>query len=69
MIFKRYDKLLQKKLMFFENYNWFNLLLIIVGQIIRDMTIEDGKKKSGLSLFAKHAVQFYIVGATGVIVN
>jgi dolichol-phosphate mannosyltransferase len=33
------------------------------------MTIEDGKKKSGLSLFAKHAVQFYIVGATGVIVN
>ena len=44
-------------------------MLIIVGQIIRDMTIEDGKKKSGLSLFAKHAVQFYIVGATGVIVN
>ena len=33
------------------------------------MTIEDDKKKGGLSLFAKHAVQFYIVGATGVLVN
>ena len=33
------------------------------------MTIEDEKKKGGLSLFAKHAVQFYIVGATGVLVN
>ena len=33
------------------------------------MTIEDGEKKGGLSLFAKHAVQFYIVGASGVLVN
>ena len=33
------------------------------------MTIEDGEKKGGLSLFAKHAVQFYIVGACGVFVN
>ena len=33
------------------------------------MTIEDEKKKGGLSLFAKHAVQFYIVGASGVLVN
>ena len=33
------------------------------------MTIEDGEKKSGLSLFAKHALQFYIVGASGVLVN
>ena len=33
------------------------------------MTIEDDRKKGGLPLFAKHAVQFYIVGATGVLVN
>ena len=34
------------------------------------MTIEDDeKKKGGLSLFAKHAVQYYIVGASGVLVN
>ena len=33
------------------------------------MTIEDGEKKGGLSLFAKHEVQFYIVGASGVLVN
>ena len=33
------------------------------------MTIEDGGKKRGLSLFAKHAVQYYIVGASGVLVN
>ena len=33
------------------------------------MTIEDEKKKGGLSLFAKHAVQYYIVGASGVLVN
>ena len=33
------------------------------------MTIEDNNKRGGLSLFAKHAVQFYIVGASGVLVN
>ena len=33
------------------------------------MTIEDGEKKGGLSLFAKHAVQYYIVGLSGVGVN
>jgi len=33
------------------------------------MTIEDDEKKGGLSLFAKHAVQYYIVGASGVLVN
>ena len=33
------------------------------------MTIENNEKKGGLSLFAKHAVQFYIVGASGVLVN
>ena len=33
------------------------------------MTIENKEKKGGLSLFAKHAVQFYIVGASGVLVN
>ena len=44
-------------------------MLIIEGHIKRDMTIEDDKKKGGLSLFAKHAVQYYIVGASGVFVN
>ena len=33
------------------------------------MTIEDDDKKGRLSLFAKHAVQYYIVGASGVLVN
>ena len=33
------------------------------------MTIEDEKKKGGLSLFAKHAIQYYMVGASGVLVN
>ena len=33
------------------------------------MTIEDGEKKGGLSLFAKHAIQYYMVGASGVLVN
>ena len=33
------------------------------------MTIEGGEKKGGLSLFAKHAVQYYIVGLSGVGVN
>ena len=33
------------------------------------MTIEDREKKGSLSLFAKHAVQYYIVGASGVLVN
>tara|TARA_B100000029_G_scaffold3852_1_gene4528 strand:- start:674 stop:1102 length:429 start_codon:yes stop_codon:yes gene_type:complete len=33
------------------------------------MTIEDDDEKGGLSLFAKHAVQYYIVGASGVLVN
>ena len=35
-------------------------MLIIEGHIKRVMTIEDDKKKGGLSLFAKHAVQYYI---------
>ena len=44
-------------------------MLIIEGHIKRVMTIEDDKKKGGLSLFAKHAVQYYMVGASGVLVN
>jgi len=44
-------------------------MLIIVGAVKRDMTSEDERKRGGLSLFAKHAVQFYIVGASGVLVN
>ena len=33
------------------------------------MTIEDDEKKGGLPLFAKKAVQYYMVGASGVLVN
>ncbi len=33
------------------------------------MTTEDEKEKGGLSLFAKHAVQYYVVGLSGVGVN
>ena len=33
------------------------------------MTIEDDEKKGGLPLFAKHAVLYYMVGASGVLVN
>ena len=44
-------------------------MLIILGIFNRDMTTENGRKMGGFSLFAKHAAQFYIVGATGVLVN
>ena len=33
------------------------------------MTIEDGEKKGGFPLFAKHAVQYYTVGLSGVGIN
>ena len=44
-------------------------MIIIQLQFSRVMTIEDGEKKGGLSLFAKHAIQYYMVGASGVLVN
>jgi len=33
------------------------------------MDLSDQNKKSRISLFAKHAVKYYIVGASGVLVN
>ena len=44
-------------------------MIIIPLQFSRVMTIEDDDEKGGLSLFAKHAVQYYMVGASGVLVN
>ena len=44
-------------------------MIIIQLQFSRVMTIEDDEKKGGLPLFAKHAVQYFMVGASGVLVN
>ena len=44
-------------------------MLIIVGQSRGNYDDRRRRRKGGLSLFAKHAVQFYIVGASGVLVN
>ena len=33
------------------------------------MTLRDQKKGGGFSLFAKHAIKYYVVGASGVLVN
>ena len=44
-------------------------MLIIVGQIIRVMTIEDEKKKSKFSLFVAQTVKYFLVGGIGVGVN
>ena len=44
-------------------------MLIIVGQIIRVMTIEDEKKKSKFSLFVAQTVKDFLVGGIGVGVN
>ena len=33
------------------------------------MTLRDQKKSGGFSLFAKHAIKYYVVGAIGVVVN
>ena len=43
--------------------------LIIVGQIIMDMTIEDEKKKSKASLFVAQTIKYFLVGGIGVGVN
>ena len=46
-----------------------NSLIIIQGNIKQIMTVDGGKKVSGFSLFAKQAVKYYSVGASGVLVN
>ena len=33
------------------------------------MTLRDQKKSGGFSLFARHAIKYYVVGASGVLVN
>ena len=46
-----------------------NSLIIIQGVITKNMTIDEGKNTGGFSLFAKHAIKYYAVGASGVLVN
>ena len=46
-----------------------NSLIIIQGNIKQIMTVDGGKKVGGFSLFAKQAVKYYSVGASGVLVN
>ena len=46
-----------------------NSLVIIQGILTKNMTIDEGKNTGGFSLFAKHAIKYYAVGASGVLVN
>ena len=46
-----------------------NSLIIIQGVITKNMTIDEGKNAGGFSLFAKHAIKYYAVGGSGVLVN
>ena len=46
-----------------------NSLIIIQGILTKNMTIDEGKNTGGFSLFAKHAVKYYAVGGSGVLVN
>ena len=46
-----------------------NSLIIIQGSFKQIMTVDGGKKVGGFSLFAKQAVKYYSVGASGVLVN
>ena len=46
-----------------------NSLIIIQGSFKQIMTVDGGKKIGGFSLFAKHAIKYYSVGASGVLVN
>ena len=46
-----------------------NSLIIIQANIKQIMTVDGGKKVGGFSLFAKQAVKYYSVGASGVLVN
>jgi len=44
-------------------------MLIIVGIIKRDMTIEDDAKKNKFSLFMAQTIKYFLVGGIGVGVN
>ena len=46
-----------------------NSLIIIQLDLTKNMTIDEGKNIGGFSLFAKHAIKYYAVGASGVLVN
>ena len=46
-----------------------NSLIIIQGILTKNMTIDEGKNTGGFSLFAKHAIKYYAVGGSGVLVN
>ena len=46
-----------------------NSLIIIQGILTKTMTIDEGKNTGGFSLFAKHAIKYYAVGGSGVLVN
>ena len=46
-----------------------NSLIIIQLDLTKNMTIDEGKNTGGVSLFAKHAIKYYAVGASGVLVN
>ena len=46
-----------------------NSLIIIQLDLTKNMTIDEGKNTGGISLFAKHAIKYYAVGASGVLVN
>ena len=43
-------------------------MLIIEGQINRDMTIED-EKKSKFSIFMAQTIKYFLVGGIGVAIN
>ena len=46
-----------------------NSLIIIQGILTKNMTIDEGKNTGGFSLFARHAIKYYAVGGSGVLVN
>ena len=46
-----------------------NSLIIIQGILTKNMTIDERKNTGGFSLFARHAIKYYAVGASGVLVN
>ena len=53
----------------YEKNGMRNSLIIIQGSFKQIMTVDGGKKVGGFSLFAKHAIKYYSVGASGVLVN
>ena len=52
-----------------KNKRVLNSLIIIQGILTKNMTIDEGKNTGGFSLFAKHAIKYYAVGGSGVLVN